>query len=317
MNCKKFLFCVLAGTFFSLSFSFSSVSAGNEVKASSDEVIFSNFEGDENFKKFMNSIPQKSGDYKSSQRPIMIEGAMNIEVDNLIKSLEKPAVYKFLNYVYVAGTYKNYPVVVARTEQGMANAAAVTAIGIQKFNPIAVINQGTAGGHVPSLHVGSIVIGEKSVNLAAYKTEYAPAGAGVNFTEQEMRGTFAYNDKEKTFTINQEYLPDKKLLEIAKSVADSHKEFTVVTGTIGSADSWVSGVDHSIFFNKKYGSTCEEMETNAAAQICKNAGVPFIGIRTISDNVTNGEEHSASSAVYSQNFVLLVVGKYISEISKK
>lgn len=317
MKFKKFLSCALAATFFSLSFSFSSVSAANEVKTPSDEVIFSNFEGDENFKKFMDSLPQKSGDYKSSQRPIMIEGAMNIEIDNFVKSLEKPVIYKFLNYVYFAGTYKNYPVIVARTEQGVGNAAVVTAVGIQKFNPIAVINQGTAGAHIPSLHIGDIVIGEKIINAAAYKTEYAPAGAGINLTSQEMRGTFAYNDKEKTFTINQEYLPDKNLLRIAENVADTNKKYTVVKGTISSSDTWLSGIDHMKFLHEKYGSVCEEMEEAAAAQMCKSSNVPFIGIRAISNNITNGEQHSPASSLSSQSFVLLVVGKYIDELSKK
>lgn len=313
MNFKKSLSCALAAAFFAVSFSVNSIPVNAEIKAPSQEVISSNFEGDENFQKYLDSLPQKVGNYKSRQRPILIEGAMNVEIDNFIKSLEKPVVYKYLKYVYVAGTYKNYPVIIARTEQGVANAAVVTAFGIKSFNPAIVINQGIAGGHIPDLHLGDIVICEKSINTAAYKTEYSPQGAGINLTEQEMRGTFAYDEKLKTFQPHKEYFADEKLLRIAKKIADSHKEFKVMAGTTGTADTWLSGIDHINFLHEKYGTICEEMETVAAAQICKSSNIPFIGIRAISNNITNGENFDETTADYSQNFVLLIIDEYISK----
>lgn len=263
--------------------------------------------------KIVQTSPHKKK-YKSKQRPILIEGAMNIEIEKLVRALKKPTVYNFSNYLFVAGTYKDYPVVVLRTEQGLANAAASTVIGIKEFNPIAVINQGTAGAHVTNLHNDNIVIGETSVNIAAYRTEYTPEGAGIDMTKQDMRGTFAYDETSKEFKLNTAYESDTKLLSIAESVADSHSEFTTLKGTISSADSWIELVDYMKFLNEKYGSLCEEMETNAAASICKSAGVPFIGIRAISNNITNDETFSVDTAATCQNFVLLVAEKYIQGI---
>lgn len=265
---------------------------------------------------YFQTLPQKNK-YKSSQRPVMIQGAMNVEIENLVKSLKNPVAYRFSNYFYVAGTYKNYPVVIARTEQGMANAAASTVIGIEKFNPVAVINQGTAGGHIADLYLNDIVIGSKSINSAAYKTEFSPKGAGIDMTSQNIRGTFSYNSTSKNFQIYTEYTADEKLLETAESVANSHSEFKTVTGTISSADSWIEIVDYMTFLNKKYGSLCEEMENNAAASICQSANVPFIGIRVISDNALNGSPWDESTAATCQNFVLLVAEKYIADVLKK
>ena len=62
-------------------------------------------------------------------------------------------------------SWTGYPVVVSRTEQGLANAGVATALAIKYFNPIAVINQGTSGGHDPELHTFDIVIGETTVPL--------------------------------------------------------------------------------------------------------------------------------------------------------
>ena len=291
-------------------------SANAEVSTSVENVQLSNFEGDNAFNKFLSSLPQKKGAYKSKQRPILLEGAMDIEIDKFVHALKNPVVYKILNYVYVAGTYKNYPVIVARTEQGMENTAAVTALAIENFNPIAVINQGTAGGHVADAQINSIIIGDKYINYAAIITEKTPAGAGVKVTPQEMRGTFSYDKNEKTFKLCKEYFPDPKLLRIAEEVAASNKDFHTLTGTIASADSWLNGIDHYKYLNETYGSLAEEMEACSAAQMCKNSSVPFIGIRVISDNIIISPNHYREAGTTSQDFVLLVVDNYIRDVLK-
>lgn len=273
-------------------------------------------EAGEAAEKFYATLPKAKGDYKSKVRPILIEGAMNTETEILIRALENPVAYRDFNYLFVAGTYKNYPVVVARTEQGLANAAASTALAIKKFNPIAVINQGTAGGTTPEFNIGDIVIGEKSIPTSAYKTAKALKGAGVDFTTQEMRGVYAYDKATGNFQPHKESFADPTLLKVAQNVADAHKEFNVTTGVIGSADWWMCWVDYMTFLHEKYGMVCEEMETNAVAQICQNAGLPFIGIRVLSDNITVNDDYAPKSATIAQDFVLLVVEDYIKEIRK-
>ena len=312
---RKVFICMTAILFASNIFLSPIVSA--EIKGTTQEAIGQNFEGDGTFINFLNSLPQKKGAYKSKQRPILLEGAMNVEINNFVHALKNPVVYRILNYVYVAGTYKNYPVIVARTEQGMENSAAVTALAIENFNPIAVINQGIAGGHVADAKINSIIIGDKYINSAAIITEKTPAGAGVKIIPQEMRGTFAYDKDAKTFKLCKEYFPDPTLLKIAKDVAASNKNFVTLTGTITSADSWNNGIDHFKYLNETYGSLCEEMEGCSAAQICKSSNVPFIGIRAISNNAILAQDFSEETGATSQDFVLIVVEKYIKEVGSR
>ena len=267
--------------------------------------------------KFYATLPQAKGDYKSKVRPIVIEGAMNTETEVLIRALEKPVAYREMNYLFVAGTYKNYPVVIVRNEIGVANAAAATALAIKKFNPVAVINQGTAGGHDSALKIGDIVIGGKSFDYTAFRSAYSAAGAGVDLTKQENIGTYAYDKESGKFQAYTEYFADPTLLKIAKETAAANKNFNVVTGVIGSGNTWLECIDYINFLHEKYGSSCEEMETNPAAQICQNAGVPFIGIRVLSDNVTNDNKYVPETAKVAQDFVLLVVENYIRDVLKK
>lgn len=265
---------------------------------------------------YVASLPTAKKAYKSSQRPILIQGAMTAEVGNLINALKNPVVYWHMHYLFVAGTYKNYPVVVSRTGVGMENAAAATVIAIEKFNPIAVINQGTAGGYLPNLHVNDIVIGDRSINYSAYKEEYSPAGE-YDITKQKLRGISAYDkDNQETteFRRFSDFKPDERLLQVAKTTAALNKNWNVTPGTIGSADSWNNAIDHIAFLRDTYGVACEEMETNAVAQMCHTADIPFIGIRIISDNAVTGEDFELSSALPCQDFTLLVVERYIKTL---
>ena len=267
--------------------------------------------------KFYATLPTAKGEYKSSRRPILLEGAMNTETEVFVRALKNPVAYRELNYLFVAGTYKNYPVVVVRTEQGMANAAASTALAIKKFKPIAVINQGTAGGHDGALKIGDIVLGEKTFNVFAIKTTRTALGTGAELTNQEMRGTYAFDETSGTFQPNKEYFPDAKLFNVANKISDAHKNFHVTGGVIASADSWIENLDFINFLHETYGSSCEEMETASVAQICQNAGVPFLGIRVISDNAIHSQEYKPGAAKIAQDFTLLVVEDYIRDVLKR
>ena len=81
------------------------------------------------------------------------------------------------------GTIDSHPVVVSKTLKGMSNAAGATAIGAERYHPAAIINQGTAGGHQPDLHVLDVVLGVESVNLGSFKTPFRARREGVRAEE--------------------------------------------------------------------------------------------------------------------------------------
>lgn len=76
------------------------------------------------------------------------------------------------------GTVDGYPVIVSRTRMGASQAAAATALAIERYQPAAIINQGTTGGHDPTLRIGDIVLGTSAVSLAAFKTPHRVVGLG-------------------------------------------------------------------------------------------------------------------------------------------
>src|SRR6266852_5104458 len=92
-----------------------------------------------------------------------------------------------LRPVIVQGALDGYPVVVSNTMKGVSNAAAATAIAADHYRPVAIVNQGTAGGHEPQLHVYDIVLGKYSVN--GIIQDRVPAGrTGQRFPGMETAG---------------------------------------------------------------------------------------------------------------------------------
>src|SRR3954463_14935004 len=116
-------------------------------------------------------------------RPIVVQGAMDVEIRRLAASLANASQETVGGWTFWRGTLDGYPVVVSKTLKGMSNAAAATVLAAERYHPAAIVNQGTAGGHEPQLHVYDIVLGKYSVNLGSFKTAYRTTGRGSDFLE--------------------------------------------------------------------------------------------------------------------------------------
>ncbi|WHY64505.1 5'-methylthioadenosine/S-adenosylhomocysteine nucleosidase [Neobacillus sp. SuZ13] len=256
---------------------------------------------------------------EGAARPILIQGPMPIEAEKFAQRLEKVKVEKSGTFVFYKGKLNNYPVIVAKTGKGMENTAAATALAIEKYKPIAIINQGTSGGHDPSLHVFDIVLGKRTTNIGSLKTGNIAQDQGMDPTIWKpmdlmaSEGSGSDPNAEKV----RYYEGDKDLLAAANAVKDKYTKGKVVEGTIGSADVWNNEVDRIKWFHTNYGTSVEEMEGAAAAQIADAYDVAFLGIRVLSNNKTNGGTYNPNTASANQDYVYEVVKKYIATLQNK
>lgn len=255
-----------------------------------------------------------------TQRPILIEGPMPIEAETFASRLEDVKEEKSGTFTFYIGTLDNYPVIVAKTGKGMENTAAATAVAIERYNPIAIINQGTSGGHDPNLNVYDIVLGKRTTNIGALKTETKNENEGMDPTQwipMDLMASEGSAGEDPNAEKARYYEGDKDLLAAANAVKNMYKKGKVVEGTIGSADVWNNEVDRIKWFHTNYGTSVEEMEGAAAAQIAKAYDVPFLGIRVLSNNKTNGGQYDPNTAPACQDYVYEVIKKYISMTQSK
>ena len=251
-----------------------------------------------------------------TKRPILIQGPMPIEAETFAERLENVTIEESgSTYEFYIGTVDGYPVIVSKTGKGMENAAASTAIAIEKYNPVAIINQGTSGGHDPELNVFDIVLGERTVNIGSMKTGDRAAGEGIEATEWKPMDVMASEGsagEDPNAEKARYYEGDADLLAAAKAVKDSYTKGKIVEGTIGSADLWNNEVDRIKWFHENYGTSVEEMESASVAMISKAYDVPFLAIRVLSNNKTNDGAYNADTAIANQEYVYEVVKEYIS-----
>ncbi|SFG97669.1 adenosylhomocysteine nucleosidase [Desulfotomaculum arcticum] len=238
-------------------------------------------------------------------QPIVIQGAMDIEMQDMVAALKNPKEITYGGWTFWQGTIDKQPVVISRTEVGVTNAAAATLLAIEKFNPKAIINQGTSGGHDPELHRFDIVLGQKSINFGKFKSEHADLGAGIN-PEAWIPEDVSLRVGGKSEYFNG-FAGDPELIKVAQSVIDSYKQGNVVTGVIGTADEWNRELDRIAWVHENFSTSVEEMETASAAQVAAAYNVPFLGIRILSNSEPQGEDWDPKAGTYCQEYVLEVV----------
>ncbi|WP_377890773.1 5'-methylthioadenosine/S-adenosylhomocysteine nucleosidase [Alkalihalobacillus sp. R86527] len=253
-------------------------------------------------------------------QPIIVQGPMPIEAEKFASKLTDVEEEKSGAFVFYKGTVDGYPVIVTKTGKGMENTAAATAVAIEKYDPIAIINQGTSGGHDPELHVFDVVLGERTVNLGSLKTQNMNEGEGIHPKEwipMDLMASEGSAGEDPDAEKIRYFEGDETLLEAAHAVKDTYTKGKVVDGTIGSADVWNNEVDRINWFHENFGSSVEEMEGAAGAQIAKSYDVPFLGIRVLSNNKVNNGTYNPDTAEANQEYVYEVVQEYISMKTEK
>lgn len=232
------------------------------------------------------------------EKPIMIIGAMDTEIDLLVHKLKNLKKSKLNIYNVYEGSINGKAIVIAQSEVGIINSSVLTTLAIEKYNPSIIINEGTAGGIGRNIHKGDIVIGSECFNIMSAKTPYKEEGEGSNSLEWDYI-TFVNGGKDEKKTIK----ADEKLVQYIESLKEKYKNGNVRTGVIGSGDIWNCEKDKIIYLSEKHEVLCEEMEGIAVYTVATNYNIPVVGVRIISDNEILGEEYDRNLGIECQKFV--------------
>jgi len=239
-----------------------------------------------------------------SQR-IAIMGALDQEIAILLESLEQKGRVTHGGIDFYTGILKGREVVILKAGVGKVNAAYATAVLTQNFQLSHLIFTGVAGGLHPEALPGDLVIGEKLVQYDFGKVD------STGFTIWPFR-KFAGGPEADI------YIPgDPSLLQTAQNVVSNITFNTVAgraprvfSGVIATGDLFVSSSEKASWLYEEFNALATEMEGAAVAHICQTLGVPFIVIRSCSDNANNNAHLNFSQFVgpASVNSAQLVIG---------
>ncbi len=249
----------------------------------------------------------------AAPRPVLVQGAMDVEIRKFVGAVAAVTETHLGGWTFWSGTLDGYPIVVSKTMKGMSNAAAATALGVERYHPVAIVSQGTAGGHQPDLHVLDIVLGVESVNLGSIKTPFRARGSGISpsdWSPMDLLRTEGSAGLDPAALTMRRFRADDGLLAAARRARSTYSRGHVVEGVIGSADVWNSELDRIARFHDQFGTSAEDMETASVAQVARSFDIPFLGIRVLSNNITNGEPYKPGVGEDCQDFVRHVIESY-------
>lgn len=199
-----------------------------------------------------------------------IIAAMKEEMEILLSEMEVKEIKKKANMKFNFGKIYNKSVAAVVCGIGKVNAAVCAQILIDDFKVDRIINVGIAGGLGDNIYPGDIVI-------------------ATNLIQHDMDAT-AFGDKlgQIPRLDTYEFNCDSELVRKAMNACKFLKENNSFTGRIVTGDQFISNEDKIRWLKNEFGALACEMEGGSIAQVCYLNDIPFVVIRSISDNANNG-----------------------------
>ena len=210
---------------------------------------------------------------------IGILGAMQAEVDSLIRELQNAERHDVMGHTFHTGRLGSHDAVVSRCGVGKVNAAVCAQTLLMRFQPEVIINTGVAGSLSPALDLL-----DAAVAVDAVQHDYDTAALG------EPAGALSIAGELVTF------LPcdaawREKLLTAARAAG-----VRAVPARVASGDRFITRREDKRRIVETFGAQACEMEGAAIAQVCYLSKVPCAILRVISDSTD--ENHSMEFAAF-------------------
>ena len=201
---------------------------------------------------------------------IGIIGAMDEEVKILLSQLKLNKIQVKANMRFNFGQLYNTEVVIVKSGIGKVNAAVCAQILIDDFNVDDIINVGVAGGTAEDIYPGDVVIAD---SLVQHDVETSAFGDEVG----QIPRMDTYDFK-----------CDRNLVEKAQQACRKIDGIKSFIGRIVTGDQFICSTEKIRYLNSKFNALACEMEGGSIAQVAYLNNIPFVIIRSISDNANNG-----------------------------
>lgn len=199
-----------------------------------------------------------------------IIGAMSEELEILLTDMELEDTTVKAKMTFHRGKLWGKDVVAVVCGIGKVNAAICTQLLISEYEVTHIINVGVAGGIGKEIYPGDVVI---ATNLVQYDMDTTAFG--------DPMGQIPRLD---TF----DFKCDESLVALAKEACKENGNIKSFVGRIVTGDQFVADPAKVKWFDEEFKALACEMEGGSIAQVCYLNKIPFVVIRSISDNANNG-----------------------------
>lgn len=201
----------------------------------------------------------------ANKAKVGVIGAMDVEVDLLVKAMEHPRATEHASMVFHEGLIGGTQAVVVQCGVGMVNASICTQVLIDRFGVTHVVNTGVAGSLDAALDIGDVVVARDAVNHVmdvcnlGYEPGQTPGTSQISFPcDGGLRA---------------------RLIAVIGEATSAHAR----EGRVASGDRFVRDAAEKKRIRAAFSASCCEMEGAAIAQVCHLSGVPCAIVRAISD----------------------------------
>jgi adenosylhomocysteine nucleosidase len=201
---------------------------------------------------------------------IGIIGAMAEEVENLIEVMAVTNKEDKSSMKFYEGDLWGHKVVVVTCGIGKVNAAVCSQVMIDRFKVDRIINVGIAGGLREDIYPGDIVVADSLVQHDVDTSFF-----GDRLGQIPRLNVF-------------DFLCDESLVAAGRKAVENLKDANAFVGRIVSGDQFIHEASKLIGLKETFDAYACEMEGAAIGQVCHLNKVPFVVIRSISDNAING-----------------------------
>lgn len=227
---------------------------------------------------------------------IGIIGAMQEEINELLNNMSDMKHTEKAGILFHSGQIEGQPIILCKCGVGKVNAAVCTQILIDTFQVEAVIFTGVAGALHPDLQIGDLVI---SSDCMQHDMDVSPLGFA--------RGMIPYADTSI-------FPADPLLIKHAYECSTAAFAGSVMIGRVLSGDQFIANRDTVRNLYSDLNGACTEMEGAAVAQTCYMNHIPYVVIRSMSDQadgsaVVNFSEFTIMAAKHSHSIVMGMMKK--------
>ncbi len=201
-----------------------------------------------------------------------IIGAMELEVETLVASLEGRNAKTISGSTFYEGKLEGLDVVVVQCGVGKVNAAICAQVLISCFGVTHLVNTGIAGSLCADLDIGDLL-----VSTDAMYHDFDCVHFGYEFGKVPGMDTVSFP-------------ADRHMMELAYNAAEAVNPGHTKYGRVASGDQFVAEKDLKERIIANTQGLCTEMEGAAIAQTAYRSRIPFVILRAISDKADDSAE---------------------------